>query len=344
MNPRRTEISEIGEFGLIERIRSNFTNRDESTILGIGDEAAVIDSGDYYTLVSSDMLVEGVDFDLAYFPLQHLGYKSIIVNISDITAMFGTPHQVMVNLAISNRFSVESVDAFYEGVKRACETYKIDLIGGDISSSTKGLIISVTIIGTVEKQNLTKRSTAGLNDIICVTGDLGASFLGLQVLQREKEVFLANPEMQPELNNYEHLVHKHLKPEARTDIIYELHNLNLIPTAMIDISDGLASDLIHICRQSKSGAQIFENKLPLATMTTQTAEEFNINPVTAALNGGEDYELLFTIKQSDFERLKNHDDIHMIGYMRDLSKGIAMVTGNNQEIEIRAQGWNHFEE
>lgn len=344
MTPKRTEIKELGEFGLIERIRSNFTNRNSSTILAIGDDAAVIDSGDHYTLVSSDMLVEGVDFDLAYFPLQHLGYKSIVMNISDIAAMSGTPHQVLVNLALSNRFSVESVDALYEGIKRACETYKVDLIGGDTSASTAGLILSVSIIGTVDKDRMTKRSTAGLNDIICVTGDLGASYLGLQVLQREKEVFMANPDMQPELDKYEYIVHRHLKPEARTDIIYELRNKNIISTSMIDISDGLASDLMHICHKSKCGAVIFEEKFPVAPLTSQTAREFKIDPATAVLNGGEDFELLFTIKQPDYEKLKNHDDIHMIGYIQDPSRGVVMVTRNEKEIDLKAQGWDHFRE
>ena len=342
MTPKRTEIHQLGEFGLIDRIKSAFTNRNPATILGIGDDAAVIDSGDYYTLVSSDMMMEGVDFDLAYFPLQHLGYKAVIQNISDIAAMSGTPTQILVNLGISNRFSVEAIDSFYEGVKRACETYKIDLIGGDLSSSPSGLVVSVTIIGTANKDQLTKRSTAGLNDIICVTGELGASFLGFQVLQRENEVYKANPEMQPELEKYEHVVHKHLKPEARTDIIYELRNMNVIPTSMIDISDGLASDLLHICKRSKAGAIIFEDKLPVSVASGEASEEFKISAVTAALNGGEDYELLFSIKPSDFEKIKNHDDIHMIGYIADPAKGVVMVMRNGQEVDITAQGWNHF--
>ena len=286
MTPKRTEIKELGEFGLIERIKSNFSNRDPSTILGIGDDAAVIDSGDHYTLISSDMMIEGIDFDLSYFPLQHLGYKAVVMNISDIAAMNGTPHQILVNLAISNRFSVESVDAFYEGVKRACETYKIDLVGGDTSSTAGGMVISITIVGIVAKEKLTKRSAAGINDIICVSGDLGASYLGLQVLLREKEVYLVNPDMQPELEKYEQIVHKHLKPEARTDIVYELRNLNIIPTSMIDISDGLASDLMHICYRSKTGAIIFEDKFPVATQTLETANELKIDPATAVLNGG----------------------------------------------------------
>ncbi len=342
MAEKRTEISEIGEFGMIERIRSKFKNIHPATILGIGDDAAVIDSGEHYTLLSSDMLVEGIDFDLSYFPLQHLGYKSVIMNISDIAAMSGTPTQILVNLGLSNRFSVESVDALYEGVQRACETYKVDLAGGDISSSSGGMIISISIMGLVDKDRLTKRSTAGINDIICTSGDLGGSYFGLRVLQREKEVFTANPDMQPELGPYEYVVHKHLKPEARTDIIYELRNLGIIPTSMIDISDGLASDLDHICRQSKTGAVIFEDKLPVAQPVREAAAEFNMSPVMAALNGGEDYELLFTIRQEDYEKLKNHDDIHMIGYVSDKAKGMVMINLQEQEINIKPAGWDHF--
>ena len=342
MSDKRTEISEIGEFGLIERIRSGFTPRNPSTILGIGDDAAVIDTGEYYSLLSSDMLVEGIDFDLAYFPIQHLGYKSVVINISDIAAMNGTPAHVLVSLALSNRFSVEFVEAFYEGVRSACNNYKVDLVGGDTSSSKSGLIISVAVLGKVEKSGLVRRSTAGINDILCVTGDLGASFLGLQVLQREREAFLADPEVQPELDRYEHLVHKHLKPEARTDIVYELRKLGVVPTSMIDISDGLASDLLHICRESKTGAVIFEDKLPVDPLTLSTAKEFRIDPVTAIMNGGEDFELLFSIRQPDYEKVKNHPGIHMIGYIRDPKEGVAMMTRNNNEIPLQAQGWDHF--
>jgi thiamine-monophosphate kinase len=342
MSEKRTEIFEIGEFGLINRIKASFTDRDPSTILSIGDDAAVIDSGDHYTLLSSDMMVEGIDFDLAYFPLQHLGYKAVVMNISDIAAMNGTPRQILVNIGISNRFSVESVDLLYEGVRRACGNYNIVLVGGDTTSSRSGMIISISILGTIEKKKLARRSGAGLNDIICVSGDLGASFLGLQVLQREKEVFLTNPEMQPDLDQYEHIVHKHLKPEARTDIVHELAKLEIIPSAMIDISDGLASDLMHICTQSAMGAVIFEDKLPVDPVTYKTALEFKIDPSTAALNGGEDYELLFTITQGDFDKLKSHDDIHLIGYIAAQENGIHLVTRNNNKVPLTAQGWDHF--
>jgi thiamine-monophosphate kinase len=342
MPTKRTEINEIGEFGLIERIKNKFVLRDTDTVFGIGDDAAVINSGDYYTLLSSDMIIEGIDFDLAYFPLQHLGYKSVALNVSDIAAMNGRPRQILVNLALSNRFSVEAVDSFYEGISRACENYRVDLAGGDISSSAGGLMVSIAILGTVEKDRITRRCTAGENDIICVSGDLGASFIGLKVLQREKEVFLADSGTQPELDKYEHVVHKHLKPEARMDIVHELRELGIVPTSMIDVSDGLASDLMHICHQSSRGAVIFEDKLPVDPLTYRTALEFKIDPSVAVLNGGEDFELLFTIKQGDFEKLKNHQDIHMIGYIRAKKEGIIMIDKKDTRIPLTAQGWNHF--
>ncbi|MBR9997405.1 MAG: thiamine-phosphate kinase [Cyclobacteriaceae bacterium] len=343
MKPPRTEISTIGEFGLIERIKSGVKTIHASTVLGIDDDAAIIATGTTYTLLSTDMLLEGIHFDLSYMPLQHLGYKSISVNVSDIAAMNGIPRQVTVNLGLSNRFSVEAVDAFYDGIFRACREYKVDLIGGDTTASSSGLVISVSILGEVEKEKVVRRKTAKLNDIICVTGDLGAAYIGLQVLEREKQEFLVNPDMQPQLKGYDYLVGRQLRPEARMDIIYELGELNIVPSSMIDVSDGLASDLMHICKQSGLGANIFEDKLPYDHLTLKTAMEFKLDVITAVMNGGEDYELLFTISQENFDKVKNHRDIHFIGYMQEAEKGINLVTRGDQAIPVTAQGWTHFD-
>lgn len=343
MTGKRTEISKLGEFGLIERIKSNFSLSNPSTVLGIDDDAAVIDAGEKYLLISTDMLLEGVHFDLAFMPLKHLGYKSVAVNVSDIAAMNGIPSQITVSIGISNRFSVEAIDALYEGIKMACEAYEVDLVGGDTTASASGLVISITVLGDVDKTRLVKRSTAKEKEIICVTGDLGAAYMGLQVLEREKQVFLENPDMQPQLENYSYIVGRQLKPEARMDIIYELKDKGLVPTSMIDISDGLASDLFHICNQSGVGATLYEDKLPIDEQTYQTAGSFKIDPVTCVMNGGEDYELLFTIKQKDFEQLKNHPDIHFIGYIQAKDKGINLVTKAENVVPLRAQGWDHFQ-
>ena len=343
MNEKRTEIKELGEFGLIDRIKSNFSINQPTTILGIDDDAAVIDTGDKYSLVSTDMLLEGVHFDLSYMPLQHLGYKAVVVNISDIAAMNGIPRQITVNVGISNRFSVEAIDALYQGIKKACDGYKIDLVGGDTTSSASGLVISVTIIGEVDGKQLVKRNTAKDKEIICVTGDLGGAYMGLQVLEREKQVYLENPDMQPQLSDYSTIVGRQLKPEARMDIIYELKDIGILPTSMIDVSDGLASDLFHICHQSGVGAALYEDKLPIDSQTYQTAVDFKIDPVTCVMNGGEDYELLFTIRQDDFDKLKNHPDIHFIGYIQERKKGINLVTKSENVIPLRAQGWDHFQ-
>jgi len=342
MSNKRTEIKELGEFGLIDRIKSNFSIKQPSTVLGIDDDAAVIDVGDKYFLVSTDMLLEGIHFDLSFMPLQHLGYKSVVVNVSDVAAMNGIPRQITVNVGISNRFSVEAIDELYAGIKKACEAYMVDLVGGDTTSSASGLIISVTIIGEVDKGDLVKRCTAQDKDIICVTGDLGAAYMGLQVLEREKQVFLENPDMQPQIEGYSTIVGRQLKPEARMDIIHELREMNVLPTSMIDVSDGLASDLFHICKQSNTGAAIYEDKLPIDELTYQTAGSFKIDPVTCVMNGGEDYELLFTIKQDDFDKLKNHPDIHFIGYIQDRKKGINLVTKSGNVVPLKAQGWDHF--
>lgn len=344
MSEKRTEISQLGEFGLIDRISKTVDIKNASTIKGIGDDAAVIDMGKKYLLVSTDQLIEGIHFDLSYMPVKHLGYKSVIVSVSDIAAMNGIPRQVTVNIAISNRFSVEAIDAFYEGVHAACKNYKVDLVGGDTTASPSGLFISITILGVVDKEKIAYRSGAGDKDIICVTGDLGAAYMGLQILEREKQVFLTNPEMQPKLEGFDYIVQRQLKPEARTDIIYELQDTGLVPTSMIDISDGLASDLMHICKQSGLGTRIFEDKIPVDQLTYETAIKFKIDPVTCALNGGEDYELLFTIKQEDLEKVEMHPDIHMIGYMDKKEKKPVMVTKQDQIIRLKAQGWDHFTE
>jgi len=287
----RTELNTLGEFGLIDRIKSKFTNKNAETIKGIGDDAAVIDIGDKYMLVTTDILFEGIHFDLSYTPLRHLGYKAVAVNVSDIAAMNGIAKQITVTIGLSNRISVEAIDELYEGIKFACDNYNVDLIGGDTSASASGFVISITAIGFVDKDKIAYRNGAKPNDILCVTGDLGAAYFGLQTLEREKQVYLANPNMQPELTEKEYLVGKLLRPEARTDIIHELLDKGVIPSSMIDISDGLASELLHLCTQSGVGAMVFEDKLPIEDITMLAATEFNVSPITVALNGGADYQL-----------------------------------------------------
>lgn len=339
---QRTEISDLGEFGLIERLSSRAKTKNTSTVKGIGDDAAVVDVGGKYQLISTDMLLEGIHFDLSYVPLQHLGYKAVAVNVSDLAAMNGIPKQITVSLGLSNRFSVEAIELIYEGIHVACEEYGVDLVGGDTTSSQSGLVLSVSVLGEVSKDKVTYRGTAKANDIVCVTGDLGAAYMGLQVLEREKQEFLANPDMQPTLETYQYIVGRQLRPRARMDIIHEFEELGITPHAMIDVSDGLASDIFHICKQSDLGVAIFEDKLPIDKQAFETAAEFSIDPNACALNGGEDYELLFTIQQSDFDLLKNHSDIHTIGYMQSRDKGKAFVTRNGSVVELKAQGWTHF--
>ena len=338
----RSEIASIGEFGLINRISQGILFKQPSTVKGIGDDAAVIESGQELTLLSKDLLMEGIHFDLSFMPLQHLGYKAVAVNVSDIAAMNGKPKQILVGLGLSNRFSVEAIDALYAGIKQACENYQVDLVGGDTTSSASGLVISITVLGTAPKEKVTYRSGAQNNDIICVTGDLGGAYMGLQVLEREKEVFKANPSAQPDLEKYNYIVGRQLKPEARMDIIFELEEAGVVPTAMIDVSDGLASELMHIATQSKVGIKIFEDKLPIDNQTFETAFEFKLDPSTWALNGGEDYELLFTIKQSDFEKIKKHHDIHFIGHVHDNPTANIMLSKQGTVVPISAQGWSHF--
>jgi len=342
MAEKRTEITDLGEFGLIERVKSSFSLQNSTSIVGIGDDAALIASGEEYLLVTTDMLLESVHFDLSYMPLQHLGYKAVVANVSDIAAMNGKPEQITVALAFSNRFSLEAIESVYNGIRSACENYKVDLVGGDTSASASGLVISITALGRVNKGKETLRSTAKVNDIICVTGDLGAAYLGLQVLEREQQVFLTNPEMQPDLEKYEYLVGRQLRPEARMDIVHELADKEVVPTAMIDISDGLASELLHLSKSSGVGIKIFEDKVPIDAGAFETAIEFKIDPITCALNGGEDYELLFTITPSDYEKLKNHPDIHFIGHVHNNPQQNVMVTKQETIVPLTAQGWNHF--
>ncbi|HCZ35054.1 MAG TPA: thiamine-phosphate kinase [Cytophagales bacterium] len=342
MSENRTELSQLGEFGLIDRIKSKFQNQNSTTIKGIGDDAAILAASEKDLLVSTDMLLEGIHFNLSYMPLQHLGYKAVAVNVSDIAAMNGTAEQIVLGLAISNRFSLEAIDAFFEGVLAACKNYNVDLVGGDTSSSAAGLVISITVLGRVDKENVVQRNGAKANDIICVTGDLGAAYMGLQVLEREKEVFLSNPDMQPDLEKYEYLVGRQLKPEARMDIIHELRDKNCLPTSMIDISDGLASELCHLGKNSNLGVKIFEDKVPIDHDTFETAIEFKLDPITCALHGGEDYELLFTINPADYNKIKNHPDIHFIGHMHNDPTQHVLVTKQQTVVPLQAQGWNHF--
>lgn len=340
---QRTELKDIGEFGLIHRIQQQFAPQHKESIRGIGDDAAVIDTGgDTYTLVSSDMLVEGIHFDLSYVPLKHLGYKAVAVNVSDIAAMNGKPKQFTVSLGLSNRFPLEAIDELYAGMKQACINYNIDLVGGDTTSTRSGLVISITAIGEVKKDRIVYRNGAQENELICVSGDLGGAYMGLQVLEREKQVFMANPDMQPELDGKDYIVRRQLKPEARMDMIYDLEELGIQPTSMIDISDGLASELMHLCTQSQVGAILFEEALPIVTVTRDTSVEFSIDPTTSILNGGEDYELLFTVKQSDYDKLKKSAEIIEIGYVLPKEKGVVLKTKGEQIIPINAQGWKHF--
>ncbi len=339
----RTELSSLGEFGLIDRLKKFAHLKNTDSLLGIGDDAAVIDCGDHVRLVSTDMMVEGIHFDLSYMPLKHLGYKAVATNVSDIAAMNGKPTQLTVSIAVSSKFSLEAIEELYRGIQAACEVYNVDLVGGDTTSSRSGLMISITIIGTANKQDVVYRSTAKDKDIICVTGDLGGAYMGLQLLEREKQVFLANPNAQPQLEDKDYVVQRQLKPEARMDFIHELKNLEIRPTSMIDISDGLASELMHLCKASGLGARIYEDKLPIDSQTEQIANEFNISTNTCMLNGGEDYELLFTISQDDYAKLRNHPDVTTIGYMHSADKGIHMVSIGQQLVPLTAQGWNHFE-
>ncbi len=341
--PKRTEIGAIGEFGLIDKINQRVVLQHASTLKGIGDDAAVVDGeSDHKKLICTDMLLEGVHFDLSYMPLAHLGYKAVTVNVSDIAAMNGIPKQMTISLGLSNRMSVEAVEALYEGIHAAAKDYQIDIVGGDTTSSRSGLVISITLIGESASDNIVYRNGAKEGDILCLSGDIGGAYMGLQILEREKEVFKVDPNMQPQLDKYSYIVGRQLRPKARMDVIHELRDLGILPTSMIDISDGLASEIFHLCKQSQKGVCIYEDKLPIEKQTFETAAEFSMDPNTAALNGGEDYELLFTIDQKDFEKIKNHDDITTIGYIHAPDLGKVMVTNNKNTIELTAQGWIHF--
>lgn len=344
MSEKRTELSSIGEFGLIDEITKEFGTVHNSTILGVGDDAAIIDRGENTaTLVSTDMLIEGVHFNLMYVPLKHLGYKAVAVNLSDICAMNGKPEQIVVSMAVSNRFSLEAMKELYSGIKAACDHYKVDLVGGDTTSSTSGLIISITAIGSVDKDRVVKRSGAKENDLLVVTGDLGGAYMGLQVLERERAVYEENPSIQPDLDGHDYIIQRQLKPEARIDVINFLRELDVVPTSMIDISDGLASEVLHICKASNVGCHVYDEKLPIDGATSMTAIDFNLDPNTCALNGGEDYELLFTIDQKDYDKIKGNPHMTVIGHITHPSDGIYYVDKNGSAIELRAQGWNHFD-
>ena len=336
-----TTLEELGEFGLIERITKKIKQYHESTILGPKDDAALI-SHKNKTLVSADLLIEGIHFDMTFTPLKHLGYKAVVVNLSDIYAMNGTPKQITVSLGFSSKYTLEAIDEFYDGILLACEKYKIDIIGGDISSSVSGLVISISALGEINQKNLVKRNGAEENDLIVVSGDLGGAYMGLTILQREKEVWKSNPNMQPELDNFNYILERQLKPEARKDIIEFLADRQIKPTSMIDVSDGLASEIIHLCTQSNVGCQLYEEKLPIDQQTYQTAMDFNLNPSTCALNGGEDYELLFTVKQKDFEEISKNTKLTIIGHITKKESGYNLIGHGDTSIPITSQGWNHI--
>ena len=341
-NQQRTEVSSLGEFGLIDHLTKNIEITNASTVLGVGDDAAVIDAFGKQTVITTDMLVEGVHFDLMYTPLRHLGYKSVIVNLSDIYAMNATPTQITMNIAFSNRFSLEALEEFYEGVYAACDKYGVDLVGGDTTSSQKGFIISVTAIGEIAPDKFVKRSTAQKGDLLCVSGFLGGAYLGLTLLEREKKIYLENPQVQPDLEGEKYVVGRMLKPEARRDIIEFFAANAIIPTAMMDVSDGLSSEILHICKQSQLGCVLYEEKIPIHEDARNTAFKFKLDPTACALSGGEDYELLFTISQSEYEKLVLNEEVSVIGYMTEPEKGVYIHTKGGNTFPITAQGWNAF--
>ncbi|MEP0212182.1 MAG: thiamine-phosphate kinase [Cellulophaga sp.] len=343
-NPKRTSLEELGEFGLVNHLTKDFAIKQKSTLKGIGDDAAVLDLEDKKMVVSTDLLVEGVHFDLSYVPLKHLGYKAVMVNLSDIYAMNATATQITVSIAVSNRFPLEALEELYSGIALAAKTYNVDLIGGDTTSSTKGMLISVTAIGQANEENLVYRNGAKPNDLLVVTGDLGAAYMGLQVLEREKEVFKVNPNSNPDLSMYTYIVERQLKPEARKDIVPLLDALGVKPTSMIDISDGLSSEILHLCDQSNVGCNLYEDKIPLDPTVISSCEEFKVNSTTVALGGGEDYELLFTIDQKEFPKIKGNPNLTVVGHMTDKNEGVHLISRNNTKIPITAQGWNSLTE
>lgn len=338
----RTEIASLGEFGLIDHLTRNIEIQNASTLLGVGDDAAVIDHFGKQTVITTDLLVEGVHFDLMYTPLKHLGYKSVVVNLSDIYAMNATPTQVVIGLGFSNRFSLEALEDFYEGVYAACSAYGVDVVGGDITSSQKGFIISITAIGEVTPDKYVKRSTAQKGDLLCVSGFLGAAYVGLLFMEREKKIFVENPGVQPDLEGESFVIGKLLKPEARKDIIEFFAQAEIIPTSMMDISDGLSSEILHICKQSNLGCVLYEEKIPIAEEMKTAAYKFEIDPTACALSGGEDYELLFTISQSDYDKLVLNEQISVVGYMTEPEQGANIITKGGSKYPITAQGWNHL--
>lgn len=341
-NKGRTELSQLGEFGLIDHLTKDIKLKNESSIKGVGDDAAVLDFDSKKTLISTDLLLEGIHFDLSYTPLKHLGYKAIQVNLSDIYAMNGTATQVTVSIGLSSKFPLEAVEEIYSGIQIACEKYHIDLVGGDTSASKQGLVISVTSIGYAQEKDICYRNGAKEGDLICVSGDLGAAYMGLQLLEREKLIYLENPNIQPDLEGKDYIVERQLKPEARKDIVESLGELKIKPTAMIDISDGLASDILHICKQSEKGCTLYEEKIPIDPMTYDTARTFGVDPTTCALNGGEDYELLFTVAQADYEKIKHSADISIIGHITDATSGCQLISKSGNAHSLKAQGWNAF--
>lgn len=341
-NNANTPLDKIGEFGLIKQLTENFKIYHNDTIKGVGDDAAVLDASKKQTIITTDLLIEGVHFDLGYTPLKHLGYKAVIVNLSDVYAMNAVAKQITVSIAVSNRFPLEALEELYAGIKLACDTYEVDLIGGDTTSSTTGLLISVTAIGEANKEEIVFRNGAKPNDLLVVSGDLAAAYLGLQVLEREKQVYQVNPNSQPDLSKYDYLIERQLKPEARKDIIRLLKDLKVKPTSMIDISDGLSSEILHLCKQSKVGCNLFEEKIPLDPQVISTCEEFNLESTTIALSSGEDYELLFTISQEDFPKIKANPNLTVIGHITEKSEGAHLITRADEKVAIIAQGWRSF--
>jgi thiamine-monophosphate kinase len=342
-NTSKTPLVNLGEFKLIDHLTQSVKPQNKSTVLGIGDDAAIIDHSNNKTLISTDLLLEGIHFDLSYMPLKHLGYKAVMVNLSDLYAMNAKPTQITVSIAVSNRFTVEALEELYTGINLACKNYKVDLVGGDTTSSTSGLMLSLTAIGNATQDRIVKRSGAQEHDLLVVSGDLGAAYTGLQVLEREKAVFKVNPNSQPDLTSYSYSIERQLKPEARKDIIELLEELDIIPSSMIDISDGLSSEILHLSKSSEVGFHVFEEKLPLDPEVNLICEEFKFNSTTAALNGGEDYELLFTIAQKDFDKIKNHPLLSVIGHVTEKNMGCQLITGLGHQIELTAQGWQSFE-
>ncbi len=337
-----TEIGQLGEFGLIRHLTDSIKLKHEETVKGIGDDAAVLDFRGQKTVVTTDLLLEGIHFDLTYTPLRHLGYKAVVVNLSDVYAMNAKPKHVTVSLGISSKMSVEALEELYDGIYAACDHYGVDLVGGDTTSSLTGLTISITAIGVADEDKIVYRNGAGVNDLICVSGDLGAAYMGLQLLEREKRVYAGNPDAQPDLSGYDYILSRQLKPEARKDITEFLCQLGVVPTSMIDISDGLSSEIKHICSQSQKGCRLYEDKIPIDPTTAMLAEEMGMNPLVAALNGGEDYELLFTIKQDDYAKFSGQEgvNIYIVGHITEETKGCRLVTNADQEVELQAQGWN----